>query len=135
MLHRFNAICAILIAIAFAFHIQSALAQNFSTEAEIKSALVGNTIKFPNSGRRGGTIFMYFGTDGEVVSVNDASKNVSRGKWSVDEAAQFCRERPYRPFNDVLCRKVRLDGKVVTFFDQNGKKHFSANILQGRQLP
>ena len=132
---RYKMSIAALSAIAITLFIQSALAQDFLSEADIKSALVGNTIKFPNSGRRGGTVFMYFGTDGEVVSVNDANLNVSRGKWSFDEAAQFCRERPYPPFNDVLCRKVKLDGKTVTFFKQNGKKHFSASIIKGRQLP
>ena len=127
----FKTLIAALVATTF---VHSALAEDFLSEAEIKTVLRGNTIKYPKRAHRGNA-FIYFGTDGEVVSKSDGSNNVSRGRWSVNEESQLCRERPYEPFFDVVCGKVTSHGKVFIFLDQYGDRSFSASVLNGRQLP
>ncbi len=130
----FKTSIAALSAIVATIFVHSALAEDFLSEAEIKTVLGGNTIKFQKRAHRGNG-FIYFGTDGEVVSKSDGSDNVSRGRWSVNEESQLCRERPYEPFFDVVCGKVTSHGKVFIFLDQYGDRSFSASVLNGRQLP
>ena len=74
----FKTLIAALSATVATTFVHSTLAEDFLSEAEIKTVLGGNTIKYPKRAHRGNA-FIYFGTDGEVVSKSDGSNDVSRG--------------------------------------------------------
>lgn len=127
-------------AITATFFVQSALALDFLSEEQLKATLVGNTIEtIPTRGDEQEPVFIYFGADGEAEYATARSSNVQRGTWSIklnpEVGTSFCRERPFRPFNDAICERVTSDGQVLKFYTHVHRFKFSAKILNGRQLP
>ena len=108
-------------------------AQEFLSGTDIKKALAGNTIKFPNA-RGPGIVFIYFGPNGSVEQNTDVNPSrIFRKKWWIDKDVLFCRESGRR--NRPLCSKVTVSGDTVKFFRRGERFRFEATVLKGRQLP
>ena len=105
----------------------------FLSEAEIREAIVGNTLNFqmPSNGQN---LYVYFSEDGSVsVKGANAGNPVVTKKWFINETGMLC--RTYGRENKNHCTKVQTtsDSSILTLL--NRKLRYQATLTSGRKLP
>ncbi|MDH3700884.1 MAG: outer membrane protein assembly factor BamD, partial [Alphaproteobacteria bacterium] len=112
----------------------------FFSEAEIREAVVGNTLKFPalRNGkhlRKGDDLFIYFAQDGTVAARARTMPRTAQKVWYFNKSAMLCRTTGRNSKNHCVMIAKRDDPDKLELSNPKAGVKYEATILKGRQLP